>query len=641
MCKTLRPLLIVLICAAFLLQACLESNPQPSPYGDDTPNGGYDAKDPLGTDLASADTRPGEDYFQPADMDGHKDTLGGLDTLDDSGLPLDVKADLGDWDNVGDDWTEVDPQDVLDLQDALDGLDQIDTLEPPQPWRSELYPEDWTPEFSDAEGRFVPDFSYAGYRNSLTPPPVDAPADLFSVLDFGADPTGAADSTAAIQTALDAAEANLGGVVLFPAGLYRCDGLLTLSGSHVVLRGEGPQVSQVFFTRVENMAHASHLTVQGSVGKVLEWPLAVEGLSRSFEIYVDDATGLTAGDDVTLGWTITPEFIADHNMTGVWQAFNGTWQPFFRRQVVSVDTSVSPNRVVLDVPLRYPALLRDLPTLRKESGYLQEVGIEHLGIASAVTWEEAWSNERSNVVTLSGVKDAWVVDVASFPSPLAPLEGTGAGAHLQGGGIKVLASKRVTVAQCTLQKAQNRGDGGSGYLFEISMSSEVLTQDCVGLEGRHNFIQNWGFGTTGCVWQRCLSAGGLAVPSKDFPTIATIGYSEFHHSLATANLIEGCTFDDGWKAVNRQQWSTGAGLTSTQNVFWNNLGSGKIYSRQFAWGYVIGTQGALAVVTGLTGLGTDEAQGSAPEDWVEGLGAGAVLVPASLFQDQLERRLAP
>jgi hypothetical protein len=46
-------------------------------------------------------------------------------------------------------------------------------------------------------------------------------AEVLSVLDFGADPTGATDSTAAIQAAIDAVQTNtFGGTVYFPKGNY-------------------------------------------------------------------------------------------------------------------------------------------------------------------------------------------------------------------------------------------------------------------------------------------------------------------------------------------------------------------------------------------------------------------------------------
>mgnify|MGYP001825728153 CR=1 FL=1 len=163
----------------------------------------------------------------------------------------------------------------------------------------------------------------------------------------------------------------------------------------------------------------------------------------------------------------------------------------------------------------------------------------------------------------------------------------------------------------------------------------MLTRDCRASAGRHNFIQNWGFGTTGCVWLRCTSERGFAVATSALPAIGTIGHSEYHHSLATANLVDACVVDDGWSAVNRNAWSSGAGLTSTECVFWNVTGSGVVRSRQFGWGYVVGTGPDLRVETS---LGGSSATGSAPEDWTEGVGEADTLEPPSLYEDQLRRR---
>ena len=49
---------------------------------------------------------------------------------------------------------------------------------------------------------------------------------IFDVTAYGADPTGAADSTVEIQDAIDAAEAAMGGIVYFPAGIYTVNGAL-------------------------------------------------------------------------------------------------------------------------------------------------------------------------------------------------------------------------------------------------------------------------------------------------------------------------------------------------------------------------------------------------------------------------------
>jgi len=503
------------------------------------------------------------------------------------------------------------------------------------PWRSELFPEHWQPATVDDAGRTLHDFSYAGYRNGQVPLPSGDELSVFDVSDFGADATGDTDATAAIQATIDAAEAAGGGVVWVPAGQYRCDGLLEVRASGVILRGAGPDQSRLFFTRHDGMTDQSHLHVAGTLTIRAELPLVADAAAHGVEVSVADASELALGDDVTLGWIVSDAFVAAHGMTGVWEAFNGTWQPFFRRQVVAVDLAVIPHRVTLDVPLRYPALLRDQATLRAEEGYLRGVGVEHLGLANAVDWAAAWDAERVHVLELDGVADGWVRGVASFPSPAAPTSGPGAAAHLQSGGIVVRQSKRITVADTRLEQAQNRGVGGCGYLFEIRQSSEVLTRDCQGFDGRHNFIQNWGFGTSGCVWLRCHSAGGRTFASID-ASFYGLGASDFHHSLAMANLVDSAVVDDGWTAFNRHHESTGAGHTATESVFWNITGPGALRTAQYGWGYVIGTSSELAVNQVLL---PPEQAATEPADWLEGLGRAADLVPQSLYEAQAERRL--
>ncbi|MFN7953244.1 MAG: glycosyl hydrolase family 28-related protein [bacterium] len=511
------------------------------------------------------------------------------------------------------------------------GLGGLGAQCPPSTWRSTLYPSNWTPGYADSQGRFLHDFSYAGYRNGASEPPTNPPGATFDVVaGYGADPTGTTDSTAAIQQAIDAAEAAAGGIVLVPAGTYRCDGVLEVAASNVVIRGAGESATKIYFTRFAGMGDHGHVWIHGAVSRGADHALVVDGVNGAMDVQVADVSGLSVGDDVSLGWVITPEFVAEHNMTGTWQAFNGQWESFFKRKIVAITPVSGAWKLTFDVPLRYPAKLRDSASVRRETGWVSEVGIESLSLSNAVAWPDAWTEVRNHVLLLEDVKDAWVRHVASFASPYPPA----AGYHLQNGGLDVLESKRVTVTDTTLEKAQNRGDGGSGYLFEISMSNEVLTRDSVARDGRHNFIQNWGFGTTGCVWLRVSSTGSKCGLSPDL-NIYTPCYSEFHHSLATANLIDSSTLNDGWKAENRGLESTGAGITATQTAFWNVSGSGLVQSMQYGWGYVIGTQG----VGVNTSLSLGNAAGTAPQDLVEGQNQGATLEPQSLYLDQRARRL--
>ncbi|MFT4624829.1 MAG: hypothetical protein ACI8PZ_003492 [Myxococcota bacterium] len=499
-------------------------------------------------------------------------------------------------------------------------------------WRSALYPDDWAPGFA-VDDAALHDFSYAGYHNGPELPDV-VPGPTVSVLDHGADPTGGSDSTAAIQAAIDAI-APTGGVVWLPAGEYRVDDLLEVTAPGTVLRGDGPDATFLWFTRTDGMTDRAHLTFRGAVRDGAETPLVSDAATLGTTVEVD-STDLEPGDDVALGWVVTDEWVDDHGMTGTWTIANGAWRGFFRRTVLDVDRSGDPVVVTLDVPHRYDALLRDSASLRVQSGTLREVGVQGLSVSTVTDWDTAWTIERSHAILFDGVADGWVADVASFESPNSS---DGRARHLMTGGVKVLRSKRVTVAETDLGFPQNRGEGGSGYLYEISQSSDVLTRDAVARNGRHNFIQNWDFGTTGCVWLRTHSEGGRAYFAIWDP-VGQLGYSEFHHSLAMANLIDASSTDDGWQAANRHDYSTGAGITATGSVFWNTGGTGKLNSWQFGLGYVIGTGPDLNVSTSLGFFDpiSRRPEGTAPEDWLEGEGTADLLMPQSLYDDQLSRR---
>jgi hypothetical protein len=512
------------------------------------------------------------------------------------------------------------------------------------PLRSALYPEDWTPGFTGDGGRFLHDFSWAGYRAGAREPPEALPAPVLdAVAGFGADPDGGTDATAALQAALDAAAVD-GGTVYLPPGRYRVDGQLALRGSRVVLAGAGPSASLLAFTATATshpgLAYGAHLSVgtEPSLGAAV--PLSADAPARAHSVEVEEAGALSPGDEVAVGWTLTDAFVAEHGMAGRWDtpafAFYQAWQPFAWRTVESVDTSARPHRVRLDVPLRYPAKVRDGASLRKVSGRTTEVGIQSLGLSNVVDEGAAWSGDQVHAVQFVGVQDAWMRDVESFPARADTQ------AHLQSSGVLVRASRRVTLERIRLGEVQNRGSGGNGYLFELRQANEVLTRDCTASGGRHNFIQNWEFGTSGCVWLDVVSELGRARDSRTSP-LSQPGLSETHRALAHANLFDRSTFRDGLSLVNRGGWSSQAGHTATQNVVWNCTGDGTgvLRAYQFGHGYVVAPRGFASMSTALEDLGAalfGWGAGTAPEDDVELAGEQAV-EPPSLYLDQRQRRL--
>jgi hypothetical protein len=504
--------------------------------------------------------------------------------------------------------------------------------------RSALYPADWSPGFHDGAGRFLHDFSYAGYQNGKNLPDPATISPRFDVVaEFGADNQGRSDATAAIQAAIDACRSAGGGLVYLPAGIYRCEGSLAVLASNIVLCGESASNTYVYFTQRHSTSSHAHLIFGGSVKQRDSTPLAEDGEALSFDIRVTDSSAFSVGDDVTVGWTITDEFVAEHGMTGTWQAFNGEWQPFFQRTITAIDSDSNPPVITLDVPLRYPAKLRDGAVLTRNPGYLSGCGVMNLAVSDAIERDLAWSQRQTQIIQMTDVKDSYIYRIRSFQSPACvdPLE-----KHVQSGGIRINNSKRVTVAYCQMENSQNRGDGGNGYLYEVRQSNEILYQDCVARKGRHNFVQNWGFGATGIVWLRCESMDSAQTYLVLGEEVRLRAFSEYHHSLSMACLVDSCFFNDGWSAGNRRHYSTGGGHSATQCALWNTRGLDKaeIRSYNFGHGYVIGTKDIAVKTLGheVTGGLTT---GTEPWDYKELIDAADLLEPQSLYESQRNRRL--
>jgi hypothetical protein len=136
-------------------------------------------------------------------------------------------------------------------------------------WYSSLYPINWEPGFKDSQGRFVQDFSYAGYRRGEIPIPANPPGNTYTVTDspYNADNTGVNDATNAIQAAIDDAGNAGGGIVYLPSGTYKVKPqgtnvqALHITGNNVVLRGAGPD--QTFIYNDETLMRTKNVITAG------------------------------------------------------------------------------------------------------------------------------------------------------------------------------------------------------------------------------------------------------------------------------------------------------------------------------------------------------------------------------------------
>lgn len=104
----------------------------------------------------------------------------------------------------------------------------------------------------------------------------------FNVVNFGADPSNAADSTTAINAAVTAASANgftgaTGGKVWFPAGRYKITSTIVITSNNITLMGVGGGGSEDFGNYYS--ALGSHLVPTGAFKAVQVLPVQTAGLS--------------------------------------------------------------------------------------------------------------------------------------------------------------------------------------------------------------------------------------------------------------------------------------------------------------------------------------------------------------------------
>ena len=525
-------------------------------------------------------------------------------------------------------------------------------------WHSSLYPANWTPGYADEQGRFLHDFSYAGYMKGEVPIPKTVGRNIIVDVTkppYNADNTGVEDATDAIQQAINYVGFSGGGMVFLPAGTYRVgprsgNNALTITYSNIILRGAGAGKTFIYCD-VENMRSKRIINITPSG---VNWDRGEDGKTYTIEqdvpdlptnqIYLNEVGDLKVGDWVILRSDRSTAWIAEHNMQGFWAA-NTTHGPTFYRQITAVDAD---NRTItIDIPTRYALKKRDNARVYKVTPKMSNVGLENFSIGNKMNpatlgWgEEDYNASSSNggyqvhsafLIGMSYCVDSWVKNVSSY-QPVVNTQKI----HMSSNGLDINKCRSLTIENCEFSYPQYEGGGGNGYGWNIC-SQECLIINCKSLSSRHAYSFKYAYSNGNVI---------LNFYSGDNPKYA----SDFHMYLSMSNLIDNQAVDgDFIESVVRPYGGTAGnyhGHASTQTVFWNTNGIAYkgnnfiVDSRQYGHGYVIGTKGAATGVRTTstvfnTAYGTVD---TAPEDFTEGIGNGSSLVPQSLYYDQLSKRL--
>lgn len=541
-------------------------------------------------------------------------------------------------------------------------------------WTSALYPPSWAPPIAKdfATDAFLQDWSYAGYHRGEAEPPRAGDSRLASVRVFRvtappflADSTGASDATQAIQSALDSAATAKGGVVFLPEGTYRVStgsnpAALSIRKSNIVLRGAG--AGKTFLWNTTTAMNGKSIVRTTGTGSWSSIPANRAVLARDLTgptatIPLNSVAVFQVGDQVIVRNRITDGWIAEHKESDWMGKGSSLTGIVYQRQILSIDASA--RTVTLDAPIRYSLMVRDSAMVHAAPAMLDEVGLEDFSIGnSQISTATGWGEEdystagtagydahNSYAIQFQGVRNGWIRGVRSY----APAGNT-SGAHLLSNGILLNQTRGVLVDSCDIGHLQYGGGGGNGYGYRIS-GNENMIRDSRSWFTRHGFVLSHMY-ASGNVFLRDLDKE-TGVQTGLGGSETTSGYgSDNHMHFSHSNLFDGCTSENSVFLAQYRPYGSDPrhDLTAAHTLYWNTQGLGAgvknisdlVRTQQARWGYVVGTRGTR---TGVSNAATNSTTDSvlaktAPLDTVEGVGQGASLSPASIWQDQFQRRVS-
>jgi hypothetical protein len=483
---------------------------------------------------------------------------------------------------------------------------------------------------TDDEGNRIPDFSYAGYRNSEEEIPFIKTVSTIEPV--------AGDNTNRIQNAINAIaneEPDVNGfrgALYLEAGEYEISGILYINQSGVVLRGAGDGAetsSNTILKAVGDSPHQRTVLIAGGgsdvnlidtvsiTGRNIVTDLVTVG-SQTFE--VEDAIPFQIGDNIIIYHPCTDPWLQAIEYGGTF--FDPGWtvgsQPLvFNRYIKNRQG----NMITVDAPV-FNHLNRALAQSRiykcGRDNILTNIGIENLRI-DIVTNGGTDENHAWNAIGLYQLEDAWVKNCTMR--------------HFGLSGIRTANATRVTIDNCQALDPHSIVEGGKRYNFHLHTGSQlILFKDCHATNGRHHYISNGASSVSGCVFYNCTSSG--AYTSSEGHRRWSMGLLfDNHRELDGPRPSE-----DGPRRLglyNRGSYGTGHGWAAAHSVCWNCDAAGGTIAIQkppTAQNYAIGCFG-----DDVTGTWSVTCPFPKPAGYIDGTNS-AGLEPGSLFLAQLSDR---
>lgn len=354
----------------------------------------------------------------------------------------------------------------------------------------------------------LPDFSYAGYHFSEKEIPSVINKKYFRVTDFGAIPDDDKFDDGAIQKAINAAEANPGGgVVFFPAGKYliapdtNSKATIRISKSNIVLKGTGCGAGGTEIYQANMRINGRQMMFQPTNVENKKLTTVTKDATREgFWIEVADASKLKTGQDVAIrhrSEEYTRWYFAPLELKQQWTRLFGEKGGM---QIFEIHTikKIEGNKVKFINPIHYDIKMVksatwDLVTYNS----LEECGVEDILFTSNwKTYPEEFIHHKNEIhdyayeaIGMEFVKNSWVRNCAFHDWNEGVFIRSGyqvtvLNTHFRGkkghASVHARTGYGVLVRNCSFNGAQHHG-AGTGY----SAVGTVITQ--CSLDADQNF----------------------------------------------------------------------------------------------------------------------------------------------------------
>lgn len=506
------------------------------------------------------------------------------------------------------------------------------------PWQSSIvyYNTNGTLEYiSDAEGNKIPDFSYAGYKNSEEEIPFIPVVKTISPVQ--------GDNLLHIQNAINEVGAlplnseGFRGALLLNAGTYEISNTIKLNYSGVVLRGVGDGENTDSNTIIYLKTTFQRTALLAGGGTSTKWNQQASGTKTNItsdtifvgdrEFNVENISPFSVGDNIIIFHPATTGWLQAINYGGTHSGESGSgpedipWEVsaeniIYNRYIKAIDG----NKITVDAPV-FNTLIRNQSQSYlyryTRVGLLTNIGIENLRIdmETAGGFDElhGWQG-----IDLYLIEDSWVTDCTIL--------------HFGQSGIRTNTASRITVENCKAIDPVSLIDGERRYNFQVYTASQlILFKNCHANNGRHHYVSNGYSYTSGCVFVDCTSQGAYT---------SSEGHRRWSQGLLYDNVIDLDGPRPGLNPrllglYNRGYYGTSHGWAAAHSVAWNcNVANGDLIVQKppTAQNYAIGCFG-----NNITGI-KPPAPFNEPEGFIEGKNTSG-LNPRSLFLAQLDERL--